>query len=155
MVRGTISSVSAMRTRTYPSCKWKCMDTHSFATLVGQTWVKHRWNLVIAGQNVLFWRGSIKQLDLQINYRYSAETFRIYSCMIELQTPRIQGLTLYGSVTTGRQNWIFFKFLNIFDLHRSPVNREPIWLDAPCFLCLLYVHVHTLPVNGNAWTCIV
>ena len=26
------------------------------------------------------------QLDLQINYRYSAETFRIYSCMTELQT---------------------------------------------------------------------
>ena len=31
-------------------------------------------------------KGSIKQLDLQIDYRYSAETFRIYSCMIELQT---------------------------------------------------------------------
>ena len=156
MVRGTISSVSALRTRTYPSCKWKCMDTHSFATLVGQTWVKHRWNLVIAGQNVLFWRGSIKQLDLQINYRYRAETFRIYSYMDRATILcRYKVWPYAGQSQQGRQNWIFFKFLIIFDLHRSPVNREPIWLEAPYFLCLLYVPVHTLPVNGNAWTRIV
>ena len=31
-------------------------------------------------------KGSIKQLDLQINYRYSAETFRIYSYRIEIHS---------------------------------------------------------------------
>ena len=30
--------------------------------------------------------GSIKRVVLQINYRYSAETFRIYSRVIEIQT---------------------------------------------------------------------
>ena len=30
--------------------------------------------------------GSIKQLDLQINYRYSAETYRIYSYWIEIHS---------------------------------------------------------------------
>ena len=51
---------------------------HIIATLVCQRWVKYRWNLVIAWQNVLFWRRSIKRLDLQTTYRYRAEPFRIY-----------------------------------------------------------------------------
>ena len=33
----------------------------------------------IAGQNVLFRRGSIKRLDLQTTYRNRVEIFRIYS----------------------------------------------------------------------------
>ena len=33
---------------------------HILDTLVCQSWGKYRWNMKIAGQNVLFWRGSIK-----------------------------------------------------------------------------------------------
>ena len=63
----------------------KCMDMHSLATL-GMDCIKmvshlvnYRWNMEIAGQNVLFWMGSIKRLDLQTTYRYRAKHFRIYS----------------------------------------------------------------------------
>ena len=34
------------------------------------------------GQNVVFWRGSIKRADLQTAYRYRAESFRVDSNMI-------------------------------------------------------------------------
>ena len=123
MVRGTISSVSPMRTGTNPSCKWKCMDTHSFATLVGQTWVKHRWNLVIPGQNVLFWRGSINQLDLQINYRYKAEPFRIYSYWIELHSCVGTRSYLIRIIHNGTSN---LNILQIFN-HLWPASEPCKW----------------------------
>ena len=66
-VRGSILSVLVLRTHTSLS-----------------NWVKYRWNLVIAWQNVLFWRGSIKRLDLQTTYRYRAVPFWIYFYRIEL-----------------------------------------------------------------------
>ena len=66
------------RTPTYPLCKWEGISMHRLATLVCQSWGKYRWNMEIAGQNVLFWRGSIKRLDLHMTYRYRAETFRVY-----------------------------------------------------------------------------
>ena len=42
------------------------------------------------------------------------------------QPVQLQGLTLCGSVTAGRQIWIFLKFLHISDLHRSPVDKATI-----------------------------
>ena len=74
----SIFSMRPLRTPTYPLCKWEGISMHRLATLVCQSWGKYRWNMEIAGQNVLFWRGSIKRLDLHMTYRYRAETFRIY-----------------------------------------------------------------------------
>ena len=77
-VMGSIFSVPALHTRTYPPYSSQSMDMHSLATLVCQIWVNYRWNMEIAGQNVLIWGGSIKRLDLQTTYRYRAKHFRIY-----------------------------------------------------------------------------
>ena len=73
----SIFSMRPLRTPTYPLCKWEGISMHRLATLVCQSWGKYRWNMEIAGQNVLFWRRSIKRLDLHMTYRYRAETFRI------------------------------------------------------------------------------
>ena len=56
----SIFPVSILRTRSYPPCKYEGVGMHSLDTLVCQSWGKYRWNMEIAGQNVLFWRGSIK-----------------------------------------------------------------------------------------------
>ena len=68
---------------------------------------------------------------------------------------QLQDLTLCGSVTAGRQSLKFIKFKNIFDLHRSPVCRERIWLRAPYLLCVRYITVPSDPVIGKTWACIV
>ena len=73
--------LSVLPTRTYTPCNWEGISMHGLATLVCQLWGKYRWNMDIAGENVLFWRGSIKRLELQITYRYGAKTFIIYSYM--------------------------------------------------------------------------
>ena len=75
---GSILSVLPLRTRSYQLCNWEGIDMRSSATVVCQIWVKYRWNLVIAWQNVLFRRGSIKRLVLQTTYRYKDEPFRNY-----------------------------------------------------------------------------
>ena len=80
----SIFPVRVLRIRTHSPHNWEGIDMRSWATAVCRIWVKYRWNLVIAGQNVLFWRGSIKWLDLQTTYRYRAETFGIYSYRIGL-----------------------------------------------------------------------
>ena len=77
-VKVSIFSMRPLRTPTYPLCKWEGISMHRLATLVCQSWGKYRWNMEIAGQNILFWRGSIKRLDLHMTYRYRAETFRVY-----------------------------------------------------------------------------
>ena len=64
---------------------------------------------------------------------------------------QLQDLTLCGSVTAGRQSLKFIKFKNIFDLHRSPVCRERIWLRAPYLLCVRYITVPSDPVIGKTW----
>ena len=56
----TLYFLSILRTRSYPPCKYEGVGMHSLDTLVCQSWGKYRWNMVIAGQNVLFWMGSIK-----------------------------------------------------------------------------------------------
>ena len=77
-VKVSIFSMRPLRTTTYPLCKWEGISMHRLATLVCQIWGKYRWNMEIPGQNVLFWRGSIKRLNLQTTYRCRAEIFRIY-----------------------------------------------------------------------------
>ena len=55
---------------------------HSLATvlcIVGENFVQI-WEFT--GQNVLFWRGSIKRADLQTAYRYRIESFRVDFHMI-------------------------------------------------------------------------
>ena len=56
----SIFPVPILPTRSHPPCKYEGMGMHSLDTLVCQSWEKYRWNMEIAGQNVLFWRGSIK-----------------------------------------------------------------------------------------------
>ena len=62
--------VRILRILTYQPCIYEGMDMHSVDTLVCQIWGKYRWIMEIARQNVLFGRGSIKRLDLQMTYRY-------------------------------------------------------------------------------------
>ena len=123
--------------RTYQLCNWEGIDMRSSATVVCQMWVKYSWNLVIALQNVLFRRGSIKRLVLQMTYRYRGEPFRNYFYRIGLPYCVVTTSDLMRVSHSRTPNWKFLKFWNIFDLHRSPVIREPVGLAAPYFLCFL------------------
>ena len=125
------------------------------ATVVCQIWVKYSWNLVIAWQNVLFRRGSIKRLVLQMTYRYMGEPFRNYFYRIGLPYCVVTRSDLMRVSHSRTPNCKFLKFWNIFDLYRSPVSREPVGLAAPYFLCFLYDRVATTCVIGNALTCVV
>ena len=145
----------ALRTRTYQLCNWEGIDMRSSATVVCQMWVKYSWNLVIAWQNVLFRRGSIKRLVLQMTYRYRAEPFRNYFYRIGLPYCVVTRSDLMRVSHSRTPNWKFLKFWNIFDLHRSPVSREPLGLAAPYLLCFLYDRVATNCVIGKALTCVV
>ena len=144
-----------LRTRSYQLCNWEGIDMRSSATVVCQIWVKYRWNLVIAWQNVLFRRGSIKRLVLQTTYRYKDEPFRNYLYGRGLPYCVVTRSDLMRVSHSRTSNWKFLKFWNIFDLHRSPVSREPLGLGAPYLLCLLYLPVPTNCVIGKALTCVV
>ena len=152
---GSILSVPPLRTRSYQLCNWEGIDMRSSATVVCQMWVKYSWNLVIAWQNVLFRRGSIKRLVLQMTYRYRGEPFRNYFYRIGLPYCVVTRSDLMRVSHSRTPNWKFLKFWNIFDLHRSPVSREPLGLAAPYFLCFLYERVATNCVIGKALTCVV
>ena len=84
MYSDTVFPVRILRILTYQPCKYEGIGMHSVGTLVCQSWGKYRWIMEIVRQNVLFCRGSIKRLDLQMTYRYRAEPFRVYSYMIGL-----------------------------------------------------------------------
>ena len=144
-----------LRTRSYQLCNWKGIDMRSLATAARQIWVKYRWNLLIAWQNVRFRRGSIKRLVLQTTYRYRAEPFRNYFYRIGLPYCVVTRSDPMRVSHSGTSNWNFLKFWNIFDLHRSPVSREPLGLGIPYLLCLLYEPVPTNCVIGKALTCVV
>ena len=150
---GCIPSALFLRTRTHSPCNQQGMGMHSIATLVCQIWVKYRWNLVIAWQNVLIWRGSIKRLDLQTTYRYRAEPFRIYFYRIGLPYCVVTRSDPMRVSHSGTSNLKFLEIVKHFDLHRSPVSRKPLGLGPPYFLCLLYVPVPTHPVTSKAWEC--
>ena len=83
-VMDPIFSMPALHTRTYPPCNSLSMGMQSLATLVCRIWVNYMWNMKIARQSVLFWRGSIKRLGFQTTNRYRAETFMNYSYRIGL-----------------------------------------------------------------------
>ena len=120
--------------------------------------VKFGWNIgeiLIAWQNVLFRRGSIKRLVLQTTYRYKDEPFRNYLYGRGLPYCVVTRSDLMRVSHSRTPNWKFLKFWNIFDLHRSPVSREPLVLGAPYLLCLLCVPVPTNCVIGKALTCVV
>ena len=170
-----------LRTGSYQLCNWEGIDMRSSATVVCHIWVKYRWNLVIAWQNVLFRRGSIKRLVLQTTYRYKDEPFMNYFyriglpyCVVLQTTYRykdepfrnyfyrigqphcvVARSDLMRVSHSRTPNWKFWKFWNIFDLHRSPVSREPVGLAAPYLLCLLYLPIPTNCVIGKALTCVV
>ena len=152
---GSIFSVPALHTRTYRSYNSPSMDMHSLATLVCQICVNYRWNMEITWQNVLFWMGSIKRLDLQTTYRYRAKHFRIYFYWRGLPyfvVPRSANMRVSHSGTSNVKILEIFK--QVSDLHRSPVSREQIGWWAPYFLCLLYISVPAHPIIRKAWTSI-
>ena len=63
--------VRILRILTYQPCIYEGMDMHSVDWhIICRNWWKYRWIMEIARQNVLFCRGSIKRLDLQMTYRY-------------------------------------------------------------------------------------
>ena len=116
---------------------------------------KYRWNLVVAGQDVLFWRGSIKRLHLQTTCRYRAETSRVFSYRIELQSFVVTRSNLIRVSHSGTSNLKLLEMFNHFDLHRIPVSREPVGLLASCILCELHMHVPTKSLYRKVWACIV
>ena len=77
-----IFPVLTLPSPTCPPCKYKGMDILSWSTVICHIWGQFRWNLVIYGSKVLFWRGSIKRPDLQTVYRYRAKSFRVDCNMI-------------------------------------------------------------------------
>ena len=105
-----IFPVPALRSLIYPPCKYESMDMHSWSTVVCQIWGQFRWNLVIYGSKCPILEGvhqtakSPNGIDTGLNH---SESIPIWSGDLPVQ---LQGLTLCGSVTAGRQNWIFLKF---------------------------------------------
>ena len=93
--------------------------------------------------------GQISQLVIDTGLNHSA-SIPMWSGD---QLVQLQGLTLCGSDTAGRQNWIFLKFLHISDLHRSPVDRQPLLISTLWFLCLPCLPLPSNAVNMKAWTC--
>ena len=131
---------------------WACIVQPQQPVKVGD---KYRWNLVIAGQDVLFWRGSIKRLDLQTTCRYRAETSRVFSYRIELQSCVVTRSNLIRVSHSGTSNLKLLEMFNHFDLHRIPVSREPVGLLASCILCELHMHIPTKSLYRKVWACIV
>ena len=119
---------------------WACIVQPQRPVKVGD---KYRWNLVVAGLDVLFWRGSIKRLDLQTTCRYRAETSRVFSYRIELQSFVVTRSNLIRVSHSGTSNLKLLEMFNHFDLHRIPVSREPVGLLASCILCELYIPIPT------------
>ena len=58
---------------------WACKASPQYSVKFGDNSVEIWY---FAGQNVLFWSGSIKRPDLQTAYRYRAKSFRVDSNMI-------------------------------------------------------------------------
>ena len=131
---------------------WACIVQPQQPVKVGD---KYRWNLVVAGQDVLFWRGSIKRLDLQTTCRYRAETSRVFSYRIELQSCVVTRSNLIRVSHSGTSNLKLLEMFNHFDLHRIPVSREPVGLLASFILCELPIHIPTKSLNRKVWACIV
>ena len=133
---GSIFSVPALHIRTCPPDNSQSMDKHSLATLVCQIWVNYRWNMEIAGQNVLFWMGSIKRLDLQTTYRYRAKHFRIYSYWRGLPyfvVTRFENMRVSHSGTSNVKILEIFK--HFWPASEPTVSREQIgeiwWAKCP------------------------
>ena len=75
---------------------------------------KYRWNLVIAGQDVLFWRGSINRLELQTTCRYRAETSMVCSYRIELKSCVVTRSNRIGVSHSGTSNLKLLEMFNNF-----------------------------------------
>ena len=133
---------------------------HSLATVLGQIWGQFRGNLVRYGSKCPIMNGVHQSVTAggpsngQI-YKRPLDTGRNHSGSIPIWSGdlQLQGLTLCGSVTAGRHNSIFLKLYNIFDLHRSPVDRQPLTIWTLCFLCLPCLPLPSNAVNRKAWTC--
>ena len=102
--------VRVLLIRTYSPRNWEGIVMRSWATAVCQIWVKYRWNLVIAGHNVIFWRWSIKRIDLHTTYRYRAVIFRIYSYRAGLPWFVDTRSDLMRVSYSRTSNWKFLKF---------------------------------------------
>ena len=149
-----IFPVRALTSVTYPPCIYEGMGMHSWFAVVCQIWGQFRWNLVIYGSKCPILKGLIKRPNLQTAHRYRAESFWVDSNLIGWSTCAVTRSDLMrDSHSRTPKNWIFLKFYNIFDLHRSPVDRQPLMIWTSYFRCLLYVPSPIDPVNMKAWRC--
>ena len=87
----SIFPVPILCTRSNPPCKYEGVGMHSLDTLVCQILGKYRWNMVIAGQNVLFWMGSIKVVKVENSWNFK----NILSCIRALLRQPVSIVTLY------------------------------------------------------------
>ena len=106
-----IFPVPDLRSVIFPPCKYESMDMHSWSTVVYQNWGQFRWNLVILRVKMSYseWgpsNGQIYKRPIDTGLNHSG-SIPIWLGNLPVQ---LQGLTLCGSVTVGRQNWIFLKF---------------------------------------------
>ena len=92
---------------------------------------------------------------IQTTCRYRAEPFRVYSYRRELQSCVVTRSNCIRVSHSGASKLKLLKFFNIFDMHRSPVSREPVGLWASCILCELYIPIPTYPLNWKVWSCTV
>ena len=148
-----IFPLPALRSITYSSCKYESMEMHSWSTIICQNWGQFRWNLVTCGSKCPFWMWSIKRADLQTAYRYRAESFRVDSNMIARSTCAVTRSDLMRVSHSWTPKLNILKILKHFDLHRSPVCRQPLRIWTLYSRCLPYVPSSIHPVNMKACIC--
>ena len=106
-----IFPLPALRSITYPPCKYESMAMHSWSDSSlsnlgtislksGNLRVKMSYSEEGTSNGQIYKR----YIDTGLNH---SESIPIWSGDLPVQ---LQGLTLCGSVTAGRQNWIFLKF---------------------------------------------
>ena len=103
----SIFPLRVLRILTYQPCKYEGMGMHCVESVNRKAKCE-----------------GVHQIDLQTTYRYSAEPFISY--MIGLPFSVITTSWLYAGITARRQSWKFLKFWKYFELHRSPVERQPV-----------------------------
>ena len=134
-----IFPVRTLPSITCPPCKYEGMDMHNSSTVVCKIWGQFRWNLVIYGQNVLFWRGSIKRPDPPTAYRYRSESFRVDSNVIGRSTWAVTRSDLM------RVSHSWTPQLNILEISKLvwPASESCREANVPDFDCIF--RVRTLP----------
>ena len=133
-------------------CKYEVMNTQSLATVLCQISGQFRWNLVLYGPKCPILKG-VHQTARSPNGLY------IQDWIIQRRFQYDRAICSYKVWPYAGQSQLDAKieyswnFKNIFDLHRSPVDRQPLMIWTLCFLCLPCLPLPIDPGNIKAWTC--